>query len=292
MDLQNEVGAVADAAAPNTQEPAQGGVQTPVEPKVSTTQEPASTEVSPKSDTTVPADPETASKEPSEPSTGESVAEDVKYSEGAQFNGKPVEVTIPADLINFGNEHNLDIQALSKELYSSEDFTLSEESLNAAYEAFGKWQVDTYLSGLKASNLAMLNEHEQTLESRAAAEKEAWDATMEIMGGEDRWDDLSSYAASSLSDAEIEEFNKVMQEGSLKMQQLMIKDLYSKFTEAGAPAAPTVLDLEEGNTGGDPLSGNEALSSSQFLELMKSGEYKNNPEKYDRLRRAGIAKGI
>lgn len=274
-------------------------METPNEPVVAenATEAPSAPVEAPEAPTNTNA-PAPAEEPPKEPATAETepviatVDEDVKYSEGAKFGDYEVEVSIPADLLNYGAEKGVDIQQLSKELYSSDDFTLSEESLQTAYDAFGKWQVDTYLNGLKASNEALVGKHTAEVEARSVAEKEAWESTLEIMGGEDRWEDLSAYATQNLSDAEIEEFNDVMENGSLRMQQLMIKDVYGKFAEAGAPVAPTVLDLEEGGTGGDPTGGEAPLSASAFLELMRTGEYKNDPQKYDALRRAGMAKGI
>jgi hypothetical protein len=76
------------------------------------------------------------------------------------------------------------------------------------------------------------------------------------------------------------------------MQQLMIKDLYGKFAAEGAPVAPVILDLEEGETGGDPGKVESALTSAAYLDLIKTGEYKKDPAKYDALRRAGMKRGI
>lgn len=232
--------------------------------------------------------------EPVKPAEGDftPVTEDVKFSDGIKFGGQDVEVTIPADLVNFTAEKGIDAQAVSKELYASEDFTLSEETKASLYEAFGQWQVDTYLAGIKASNDNTMASHASDVEALGVAEKAAWDATMEVMGGEDRWDDLSSYADQTMDDAEFDEFNEVMKTGSLRMQQLMIADVFGKFKAAGAPVATTILDLEEGATGGDPTGGDSPLSQSAFLDLMRTGEYKKDPAKYDALRRAGMAKGI
>ena len=77
------------------------------------------------------------------------------------------------------------------------------------------------------------------------------------------------------------------------MQQLMIKDLYGKFAIDGAPVAPVILDLEEGANSGDAGGGVEsALTAAAYLDLIKTGEYKKDPAKYDALRRAGLQKGM
>lgn len=238
---------------------------------------------------------------PAEPSPQEPVAKDVGgwtpvsepiMMEGVKYGDFEVSVEIPADLANLAGEKGLDIQALSKELYSSPDFTLSQETLEGLYSTFGKWQVDAYLSGVKAKNDALVGSYRGEMEARAAEVEKAWEATMEIMGGKDRWDDMAAFASDTLSESEVEEFNHVMENGSLRMQQLMIKDLYEKFSKAGAPVAPAILDLEEGSTGGGVPGGLSALSSVDYLKLIATGEYKKDPAKYDALRRMGMAKGI
>jgi len=218
-------------------------------------------------------------------------ADDLKYSE-VKYGGLDVDITIPADIANFAAENGIDAEAVSRELYGSEDFSLTDETRTKLDEAFGKWQVDAYLSGLKAKNDAMVGTHNSDTEARTTAETAAWDNTMEIMGGEDKWADMSAYAVANLDAAEVEEFNEIMANGSLRMQQLMIKDVYSRFEAAGAPVAPTVLDLEEGGTGEDPGGGEGPMTAAAYLELLTSGKYKEDPVKYDKLRRAGIAKGL
>jgi hypothetical protein len=211
-----------------------------------------------------------------------------------KYGDYDVSVNIPPDLVALANEKEIDIKALSEELYSSENFSLSDESLNKLYDAFGKWQVDTYLSGLKASNEVMLSEYKNQQSTKAEAEKQAWDKTIEIMGGEDRWTDLNAFAEANLSEEEIEDFNHVMKNGSIKLQELMIRDLWSKFTDSGAPLAPATndLDLEEGGSTTKTQDTTGPLSQEDYLKLFVTGEYKKNPELFDKRRQLGIAKGI
>lgn len=235
----------------------------------------------------VPADASTVT-----PTEGEfvPVTEEIIYSD-MKYGGMDVNVTVPVEVANLAGEKGIDIQAVSKELYDSEDFSLSEATLGTLYDAFGKFQVDTYLRSVKAGNDQAVNDYNTQVEYMNEAEKGAWEATMEVMGGEDKWDDLSAYALSNMEDDELDEFNEIMKTGTPRMQQLMIKDVYSRFKEAGAPVAPTVLDLEEGQTGG-VSDGTGPLTGAEFLKLITSGEYKKDPEKYDTLRRQGLAKGI
>lgn len=215
--------------------------------------------------------------------------------EGVKYGGFDVAVEIPADLANYAGEKGVDIQAVSNELYASPDFSLSQETLDGLYESFGKWQVDAYLDGIKAKNDAVMGSYKTQLDANQANQEAAWNETLEIMGGEDRWNDLDGYAQANLTEDELSEFNEVMEKGSIRMQKLMIKDLYSKFEAAGAPVAPNepkILDLEEGDNQGAGDAANSALSSAEYLKLLTSGEYKKDPAKYDALRRLGMSKGI
>lgn len=255
----------------------------PINPSQTPVVAPEATPIS--TDTDIPVQPET----PAEGVPAHS--EDIKF-DGVKYGDLDVTVNIPADLANMAAEKGIDAQAISKELYESEDFTLSQESLDGLYDAFGKWQVDTYLSGLKAKNDAMVSSYQQDQESRTKAEESAWESTLEIMGGEDKWNDLSVYASENLSEEEMEEFNAIMENGTLKMQQLMIADLFGKFSAAGAPVAPVSLDLEGGGASAPVVSENGPLSYQDYLELFQTGEYKNNPELYDKRRQLGMAKGL
>jgi len=270
----------------------------PVEPAVPAAPAPPAQEsvapvVAPeiKPDAVAPVEPAKPTETPKTGSEWTPVTEDITIP-GVKYGEYNVDVKIPIEIANMAGEKGVDIEAVSNELYASEDFNLSEETLTGLYEAFGKFQVDTYLSHIKSSNDSMINSHKGEVETRSKNEEAAWNATMEVMGGEDRWEDLSAYASAKLDAEEIEEFNEVMDKGSLRMQQLMIKDLYGKFAAEGAPVAPVILDLEEGETGGDPGKVQSALTSDAYLDLIKTGEYKKDPAKYDALRRAGMKRGI
>jgi hypothetical protein len=193
------------------------------------------------------------------------------------------------DMANFCADAGIDVEAVAKEIYSPDG--LSEATRESLNTAFGKWQVDAYLSGLEAKNAQTMAQFKTDQEAATKAAEDAWNATMEIMGGEDRWDALDAYAASTLSESEIEEFNAVMKNGSLYMQQLMIKDLWSKYEAAGKPDAPVKLDLEGGdNTPPSDTSG--AITQAEYLEAFRNGEYRKDPAAWDERRKAGMAKGI
>ena len=115
--------------------------------------------------------------------------------------------------------------------------------------------------------------------------------THEFMGGEDRWADMDAWAVQNLSEEDLSEFNKVMKEGTIKMQKLMIKDLWGQFESAGKPNAPVRLDLERGENI-PPTDSGAAVSQAEYFQAFQNGEYRKNPAAWDARRKAGIAKGI
>lgn len=217
-----------------------------------------------------------------------SVTEDITLS-GVKFEDCEVSVVIPADLANFTAEKGIDAQEVAKELYSEKG--LSDDTKNKLYEAFGKWQVDAYLKGIEATNKMNMSDFRANHKAATDAEAEAWKETMTLMGGEDRWADLDSFALKTLNEAEIKEFNDVMSKGSLHMQKLMIADLWGKFQAAGAPVAPVQLDLETGSNSNASDTGS-AITQAEYFNAFKTGEYRKDPKGWDARREAGLKKGI
>lgn len=266
-------------------------VQEPTAPITQDTPAPATEPTSP--DTPVaqetpgqdtPATPET----PSTPETPTAVTEDIQL-DGFKFDGQDCTVTIPADLANFTAEKGIDAQEIAKEMYS--ETGLTDETREKLYDAFGKWQVDTYLNGLEAQNKATFTQHNTEQEAITKAQEEAWEETMTLMGGEDKWADLDAYAVQNLDEQQLEEFNHVMQNGSLYMQKLMIADLWSKYQAAGAPPAPAQLDLETGSDA-PPSNAGGAITQEEYFASFKNGEYRKDPAGWDARRQAGLKKGI
>ena len=235
-----------------------------------------------------PVAPEKVDSEPVQQESTTAYTEDIKLS-GLKFDGQDVTVEIPVDLANAAAEKGVDVEAVAKELYSENG--LSEETRTALNEAFGKWQVDAYLKGLDALNRDNMTRFKADAENSQKAQEEAWNSTLDIMGGEDRWADLDAYAVQNLSEEDLEEFNAVMKDGTLKMQKLMIRDLWSQFEAAGKPDAPASLDLEQGD---NIPAGNTkgAISQAEYFAAFKNGEYRKDPGAWDQRRKAGMLKGI
>jgi len=216
------------------------------------------------------------------------VTEDISLT-GLKYEGQDVTVNIPADLANAVAEKGIDAEAITKELYSPEG--LSQETRDALNEAFGKWQVDAYLKGLDALNRENIAQFKTETENNAKAQETAWNETLEIMGGEDRWADLDSFATNTLSQEDLDEFNAVMKDGTLKMQKLMIHDLWNQFESAGKPEPTASLDLEKGEN--IPVSDTKsAISQAEYFEAFQNGEYRKDAQAWDARRKAGMLKGI
>lgn len=257
--------------------------QTP-EPQVPT---PAETPTPPKEGQNQPPEPT-----PEDKGTLTPVDNDIPL-EGLKYAGLDVQLAIPKDVANFCQQNGLDAEAITRELYESESFKLSDETIQPLYEKFGKWQVDAFFDGIKAKNEAVFNEFKTASETKANQEKAAWDSTLEIMEGQDRWDDMASWAMTNLTPDEIDEFNLVMSKGTARVQALMIRDMFSRFKQAGAPAAPAnpPLELEEGMNDNNQQA-LQALSHTDYHKLLASGEYRKDPGKYDAMRRLGMQKGL
>lgn len=277
---QGEVNIPADPAAAATPE------QNPVQNTPATPENPPTPENNPSEATSKPQEtptPETGTVTP--------IEADVPL-EGLKYGDMPVNVFIPKDVANFCQENGVDAEALTKELYESSDFKLSEDSLGPLYEKFGKWQVDAFFDGLKAKNDATINNFKAEQATRQQQAEDAWKNTMEIMEGQDRWNDMSAWAMKNLDPSEIAEFNAVMEKGTSRVQSLMVKDMYSRYKAAGLPPAPTVLDLEEGVNDNNKEGTVQALSRAEYHKILASGEYRKDPAKYDAMRRLGMQKGL
>lgn len=207
---------------------------------------------------------------------------------GFKFNGAEATVEVPAELRAELASKGVDVNAVVKELYTSEDFTLTEATKVTLVTAFGKEIVESYLSALKAQNestFAAAGNQQAAIEQ---AEQAAWAETVEQIGGEENWPALETFALATLDDAALAEFNKVMESGNRYAQKLAISDIYSKYKAVEGDPAANLIPGEVPATGGE----GQALSYADFQKLIRSGEYRKNPTLYDALRRKGQAAGI
>lgn len=181
------------------------------------------------------------------------------YNELEQAQGKPkedppVEPKEGEEAANKAVENaGLDMDALSAEY--AEKGKLTEESLEAlAKVGISKDMVDSYIAGQEAQATALRNQ------------------LMEPVGGEEAYNEMISWASDNLSEAEIDAFNGVLEEGNPATVQMAVENLNTKYTEANG-AEPTRQLSGKGVDGG--LAVYE--STADLMKDMQNPEYAQNP---------------
>lgn len=225
----------------------------------------------------------------------ESSQEEVSYF----FGGEEVTIEVPQDVEEELKAKGLDAYAIAAELYAKDgDFSLSEETKQKLYDAFGKFAVDAYLSGLKAQNEAFMLRSENEAKEREAADVQRFTDISKECGGEEGWNRLEEWALEALSDDELTAFNAVMQSGNQYLQMYAVRELEARRKAAQGddevtlvqPSAPAV-DASDNS----PLSAQEYIREISQLSQRFGRDRKAAAEaqaKLDARRRAGMAKGL
>lgn len=225
----------------------------------------------------------------------ESSQEEVSYF----FGGEEVTIEVPQDVEEELKAKGLDAYAIAAELYAKDgDFSLSEETKQKLYDAFGKFAVDAYLSGLKAQNEAFMLRSENEAKEREAADVQRFTDISKECGGEEGWNRLEEWALENLSDDELTAFNAVMQSGNQYLQMYAVRELEARRKAAQGddevtlvqPSAPAV-DASDNS----PLSAQEYIREISQLSQRFGRDRRAAAEaqaKLDARRRAGMAKGL
>lgn len=241
------------------------------------------------------------SSKPNEEGKGEQAQEVESSADDAVFfyGDHEVEIEIPQDVSDTLKEKGIDAMQICRELYGEGGkFELSDETKQKLYDAFGKFAVDAYLSGLKAQNdLYFMNEANAAKEREAADAQRFTDISKEV-GGEDGWARLEEWALETLSDDELTAFNAVMESGNQYLQQYAVRELEGRRKAAQGDDKPNLIEPSQAApSGGD----NSPLSRDQYIrEIAKLGERFGRDRKgmaeaqarLDARRRAGMAKGL
>jgi len=212
------------------------------------------------------------------------------------FNGHPVQVEVPEELAGQLSEAGVDANKVISELYGKDsDFTLSDETRAPLDEKFGKPLVDTFLQALKAQNEHALHLTESQKAEAEKVQQQAVEWSNELVGGEENWDAMSSWAEKNLEDSQIDGFNKAMESGDKYIQELAIKDLQSKMQGQEGDSDYSLVSGEAATeTGGGALSANEYLAemtSPEFTKLKGHDRIKAQ-QALDARRRLGLKRGI
>ena len=213
------------------------------------------------------------------------------------FNGQQVQIEVPEDLKGDLDSAGVDVDTVLKELYGKDsDFTLSEETRKPLDDKFGKGIVDTFLGALKTQNESVLKGANDAQKAADEANRQAVEWSNEVVGGEENWTAMESWAADNLDDAQIESFNKAMNSGDKWLQELAIKDLSNKMRDSEGDTSANLIsgDNSATETTGEALSAQayiKEMSSKEFMQL-KGADKQAAQKQLDARRRAGIKKGL
>ena len=224
----------------------------------------------------------------------------VEQGEVSYFYGdEAVSIEVDASHREAFAEKGLDIDALAAELYKEGgNFTLSEESLNKCYEAFGKFSIDAFLSGLKAQNEAAVQGWKTEAEARIKADEDRFNSLAADVGGVEGWGRLETFALETLSDEELKGFNEVMQSGNQYLQQYALRDLETKRKAAQGDDEVKLIEGRPSASGdgeSGPLNARDYIKATAEL----GGKFPHDKAGYakaqaqlDARRRAGHAAGL
>lgn len=235
-------------------------------------------------------------------SGGDGEGQEPKESDNEQttyyYGGNEVEIEIPTDVEESLKEKGIDAKALVSELYSKDgDFSLSDETKQKLYDAFGKFSVDAYLSGLKAQNeMFFMNEATKAKEMEQANTQRFNDIAKEV-GGDEGWTRLEEFALSTLSDEELTAFNAVMDSGNQYLQMYAVRELEARRKQAQGDDKVELVQGTPASDEGDnsPLSAQEYIREVAQIGSKFRGDRKGAAEyqaKLDARRRAGMARGL
>lgn len=213
------------------------------------------------------------------------------------WGGESVDIEITDDVNDALKEKGLDAMAIAKELYAKDgEFSLSDETKQKLYDAFGKFSVDAYLSGLKAQNEMFIMNNQRDAEKAEQANAERYSTISKEIGGDEGWSKLEEFALSTLSDDELEAFNAVMNSGNQYLQAYAVRELESRRNKTQGDDSVSLIPGNAATaTEGGPLS-----RQDYYAEMAKLGQtYKHDKAGaasaqavLDARRRAGMAKGI
>lgn len=221
--------------------------------------------------------------------------EDVRFFFGEQ----EVEIEIPDDVSTALKEKGLDAMQIAKELYGEGGkFELKEETKQKLYDAFGKFAVNAYLNGLKASNEAFMLKAETQAKEAEAADAHRFTAIASEVGGEEGWSLLEEWALETLSDEELTAFNAVMASGNQYLQQYAVRELEGRRKQAQGDDKPSLIEPSapaKANEDNGPLTRDQYVHAIATLSQKYGNDRKAMAEaqaKLDARRRAGMARGI
>jgi len=148
----------------------------------------------------------------------------------------------------------LDMSALQAEYDTNGELT--EDSLKALSEVgITKEMVDQFIAGAEAQATAMQAE------------------LLEGVGGDIKvYDEMIAWAGESLSDKEVDDFNKVLESGNVAAIKAAVTNLHGKYTDANGNEPGRQLSGKGGDGGTSVYE-----STADLMKDMQNPEYAKNP---------------
>lgn len=146
-------------------------------------------------------------------------------------------------------------ESYTKEL--QEGGQLSEKSYaELAKLGYSKQMVDVYIAGSRG-------------QAALAAEKVV--SLKAIAGGEEGYSAMTSWAATNLTPAEIQAYDKAVNSGDVAQVELAVRGLHAKYSQVN-PAEPSLMGGRGGQVAGDVFS-----STEQVRTAMSDRRYRTDP---------------
>lgn len=146
---------------------------------------------------------------------------------------------------------------------------LSFEEFSQEYAANGELSEGSYKkledAGIPKGIVDQFIEGQRAVASRLESE------VKNVVGGDEQFQALASWAMDNLSEAELNAYNRVVNTGDLDQIKLAVTGLQQKYQEAN----PTEPRLIQG--GGGRVTGDVYESIEQLRKDMASPDYKNDP---------------
>jgi hypothetical protein len=152
------------------------------------------------------------------------------------------------------------------------DAGLNFEALNTEFAEKGELSPETY-SALEAKGLpkAVVDSYIEGQKAIAARQVAEYDnAAFAQAGGEEKFREMTKWAATGLTAAEATAFNEAVDSGNVDKLRLAVSDLKSKF-ESAVGTQPTLL------RGGAPASDGAYDSMAQVTADMRDPRYSKDP---------------
>lgn len=199
----------------------------------------------------------------------EDMAKAYKELQSKMSSGEEEEAEVVEEVPTSEGGANSVIMSATEEF--NENGELSDDAFNKLSQAgIPKEMVEAYIKGQQAIGTGEV----QTIQ--------------ESVGGEEAYGAMSEWAGQTLTDAELNSYNSLVNSGNVDTAKMAVKGLYAQF-QASGNASPS---LQQGGTsGGGSVQGFN--SSAQMVAAMQDPRYKDDPAYRANIeKRLSVSKGF